>query len=175
MKRKIETSALKELFQGSKFAKSKQRKPAPVRIKFIDMDNNPYGHIWVKTHYLKAGPSDIFVPRVYTCAKCGLVGVLRSRWLRDNRLELVKAYIDVKCTEESGMIKTLHQKKGKVLILMPLLDFGIERGQECEVVSCPPDQAHKYGDHVWVWSPTRNEPIRLMKGEFKYINQNIKR
>ncbi len=175
MAKKSQTSILGEMFKDSLFARSKQRKPPVVRIKFIDMANNPYGHIWSQTGYLKPGPDDTLVPRVFTCSQCGLVGVLRPLWLGDQTIQLYRGYIDVRCPKESDMIKTLQQRKGKVILTRPLRDFGLLAGQECDIVPCPPEDAQKYGDQPWVWSPTRNEPVRLLDGEYKYVNQNTRR
>lgn len=62
-------------------------------------------------------------------------------------------------------------KPEKVEIRSPGLEqFGLIRGEKHTVVDCPKSEAEKFGRDVWVFSPTRNEPVRLLAGEYININ-----
>lgn len=62
-------------------------------------------------------------------------------------------------------------KPNKVEIRSPALEqFGLIRGEKHDTVECPKDQAEKFGGDVWVFSPSRNEPVRLLTGEYININ-----
>lgn len=65
----------------------------------------------------------------------------------------------------------MAQKKVK-LINGPLQQFGFEYGEIHEPIDCPEEHrvSERLRKSVWIWSPKRNEPVRLLKGEFEFVN-----
>lgn len=67
-------------------------------------------------------------------------------------------------------METNNNTLGKIIIyIVASPGFGLEPLSEHDRVPCPKEYEDKYKNDVWVYSPTRNEPVRLLKGEFEHI------
>lgn len=166
---KTTNSYLSSLLKQSLFYKSKQRKPSPPKIKSIDLDFNRHGHVFQETGKLKPGRGHTgMIKRVWTCSKCGLVGVQHGL---QRVIALQKAYTNVSCPEDSSVLLAAMQPRGKVKIIHPYVEqFGFKVGDILDIVSCPSEDSIKYGADVWVFSTERKEPVRLLRGEYSLIN-----
>ena len=152
----------KSLFVQSK---EKQRKPI-VKIKYINLDYDQKGHIFVETGVIKPGKKDTFIKRIWECSQCGCIGI-QEGFARIIKLQ--KAYVNVDCPKDSSMIQTLLQPRGNVKLTRPFPDFGFEEGQVYEIVTCPAEYQIKYGSDIWIFSEKRNEPVRLLPREYRMI------
>jgi len=94
----------------------------------------------------------------YECKNCGLKGKQRDG----------SEFIEVEdtnktCTAGWASIRVkLTNNPG-------ITQFGFSPGQELNTVPCPKEwdhsQAHR--DAAWVYSPVRNEPVRLLHSEYQ--------
>ncbi|WP_295675676.1 hypothetical protein [uncultured Mucilaginibacter sp.] len=119
-------------------------------------------HVHKSLHqFVKVNPSplidDMGFYDEYRCQNCGLTG----KSTHDSEfIEIEGRNTSCAATKEYGRVKLTS---GPHISL-----FGLPGGGELiDTVPCPKEWDHKYNDAVWVYSPVRNEPVRLIHGEYQ--------
>jgi len=125
----------------------------------ININLNSSSHNFQKSNLVtqrgSAGSFD-----TYKCSHCGLTGK------RYGLNETVTVKKDKKCL--SAVSNAPSENLGKVIITrLSSPGFGLEPLSEHDRVPCPKEYEDKYKNDVWVYSPTRKEPFRLLDGEYK--------
>ena len=98
----------------------------------------------------------------YKCAHCGLKG---KRYGLNEAITVKK---DKTCTNVSA---PKEKSLGQVRISSDIDSraWGLNPGDVVDRVPCPPADAAKYANDVWVFSPTRQEPVRLFGSEYEQV------
>jgi len=98
----------------------------------------------------------------YKCKKCGLVA-----WRHG--LGPIKTWMSSNPTPCQKRVESGEIKKVKIIDHYPDSEFGLKYGEVYETCKCPESESHKYGNAVWVFSPKRNEPVRLLSREYTFV------
>jgi len=102
---------------------------------------------------------------VYECVHCGLQG--KRYGLND----YIKVDKDKPCTKQKDAPK--EYVFTPYLIQLTQKTMGMDKGYKTLSSPCPIDEREKYGDDVWVFSPKRNEVVRLFSEEYKNITKSL--
>lgn len=98
----------------------------------------------------------------YKCSHCGLEG---KRYGLSEMLTVRKAKV---CTNK--LVAPQSENLGQVRITkVQSPGFGLEDLSVHDRVPCPKEYLNKYADDVWVMSPTRKEPVRLISSEYEKV------
>jgi hypothetical protein len=98
----------------------------------------------------KKGPYDI-----YRCETCGVDG---KRYGLSNFVQIASKRIPPRCYFPDRPAKV------KILDNPNVYQFGLNPGEIHAVLPAPPDYDPA---GIWVHSPSRNEPCRLVRGEYQ--------
>lgn len=98
----------------------------------------------------------------YKCVHCGLKG---KRYGLSDIITVKKAKT---CTNVAA---PKQDSLGQVKISSSIdpRAWGLNPGEIVDRVACPPEEANRFGNDVWVFSPSRKEPVRLFDSEYDEV------
>jgi len=100
--------------------------------------------------------------KVYDRVKCRLCGLEGIRYGLES---FVSVKYDKRCKKGVG-------ERVQITSQYVCQQFGFDTGVVYDRCGCPDEYKDRHGRAVWVYSEKRKEPVRLLDGEFVFINDN---
>ncbi len=90
------------------------------------------------------------------CKVCGLEGI------RNGLLNMISVKRDKKCAVKQRQLVQVISKYAQS-------EFGFYASKYYNRVECPDSEKARFANDVWIFSDTRNKPVRLLAGEYILI------